>query len=183
MIRAAWLGALALVFAGCMPGSEPGSEYMPDMARGPAYKAFAPNPATRDGRTLMRPVAGTIARGRPPLHFQKTEEDALRAGHDVPNPYHPTPDVLEKGKALYEIYCQVCHGAEGKGNGPIAGKIPPPPSYKSERVIAFLPGRIFHVISMGSNKMPSYSAQLAPDERWQIVTYVRTTLQGLGEVP
>jgi mono/diheme cytochrome c family protein len=44
--------------------------------------------------------------------------------------------------------------------------------------MGFAPGRIFHVITLGSGKMPSYATQLKPDERWKIVTYVYTTLQG-----
>jgi mono/diheme cytochrome c family protein len=47
----------------------------------------------------------------------------------------------------------------------------------------FAPGRIFHVITLGSGKMPSYAAQLSADERWKIVTYVYTTLQKRGDEP
>jgi len=61
--KAISVGALILVLglitilAGCgASGNSRAYEYMPDMARGPAYKAFAPNPVTRDGLTLQRPV-------------------------------------------------------------------------------------------------------------------------------
>lgn len=172
------IACVVCALAACQPGDEPGAEYMPDMARGPAYKAFAPNPAMRNGITLQRPVAGTIARGAPPLHYGKGEAEAIRAGVELRNPHSGTPHELEKGKALYETYCAVCHGLQGKGDGPIASKIPPPPAYRSERVRGFAPGRIFHVITMGSNKMPSYAVQLAPDDRWLVVTYVRAVLQG-----
>jgi mono/diheme cytochrome c family protein len=171
---------LSLVLA-CEPGDQPGPEYMPDMARGPAYKAFAPNQATRSGITLQRPVVGTIKRGYQPFHYGKGETEAARAGAELYNLFHATAPVLAKGKALFEIYCLVCHGEQGKGDGPIASKIPPPPSYKSDRLLQFLPGRIFHVITMGANKMPSYAAQLAPEERWQVITYIRAELQGLPE--
>jgi len=46
--------------------------------------------------------------------------------------------------------------------------------------MAFPAGRIFHVITRGSGKMPSHAAQLSPDERWKIVAYVKATLQGDG---
>jgi mono/diheme cytochrome c family protein len=156
---------------------------MPDMARGPAYEAFAPNPTTRDGLTLQRPVPGTIARGHRPFHYRAGEEEAARAGRELSNPFRATGEVLEEGKALYQIYCLVCHGEGGTGDGPVAGKIPIPPSYRSERLMGFPPGRLFHVVTLGSGKMPSYSAQLSADERWKVVTYVRASLQGLPEVP
>ena len=172
---------LALGLAACKPGEQPGSEYMPDMARGPAYKAFAPNPATRNGITLQRPVAGTIARGHTPFPYGASPSEAERAGAELQNPHHPTAVTLAKGKALYQIYCAVCHGAEGKGDGPIAAKIPPPPPYRSARLLAYPVGRLFHVISKGAGKMPSYATQLAPDDRWLVATYVHAELQGLPE--
>jgi mono/diheme cytochrome c family protein len=185
MTRVFWastlVSVLAAAVAACQPGEQPGSEYIEDMARGPAYKAFAPNQATRNGITLQHPVAGTIARGYHPFHYGKGDAEAERAGRELTNPFHPDPPTLEKGKLLYETYCLVCHGAQGKGDGPIASKIPPPTSYKSERVMGFLPGRIFHVITLGSNKMPSYAAQLSPEDRWLIITYVRKALQELVE--
>ena len=175
---------LAAGVAACQPGEQPGSEYIEDMARGPAYKAFAPNQATRNGITLQHPVAGTIARGYHPFRYGKGDTEAARAGRELTNPFHQDDAaVLDKGKVLYETYCLVCHGAEGKGDGPIASKIPPPTSYKSERVMGFLPGRIFHVITLGSNKMPSYAAQLSPEDRWLIITYIREKLQQLVEPP
>jgi mono/diheme cytochrome c family protein len=183
--RATWaiVASIACVaaLAACQPGDQPGSEYMPDMARSPRYNAFAPNGVTHNGITLQRPVPGTIARGYHPFHYSKGDAEGERAGRELTDPFHPTPAILDKGKALYETYCLVCHGAEGKGDGPIASKIPPPPSYKSDRLIGFLPGRIFQVVTLGSNKMPSYAAQLSPDDRWLIITYVRAVLQGLPE--
>ncbi|MEA2695882.1 MAG: hypothetical protein QOI66_153 [Myxococcales bacterium] len=153
-------------------------EYMPDMVRSPSYKAFAPNLATGDGLTLRRPVPGTIARGQHPFHFLPGEPEAIRAGAALRSPLAPTPSVLDDGKGLFGIYCTPCHGDSGKSDGPLAGKIPPPPAYRSERVMAFTPGRMFHVLTLGSGKMPSYAAQLSPDERWKVIAYVRTTLQG-----
>lgn len=169
-------------------GNERAREYMPDMARGPAYKAFAPNTATRTGLTLQAPVAGTIARGHRPFqfHYLPGEEEAARAGRELANPLPLTAATLEDGRGLYQTYCLVCHGASGKGDGPlvVSGKIPTPPSYTSERVAPFPPGRLFHVVTMGTlsptgaQKMPSYAALLTPNERWKVVGYVASKLQG-----
>ena len=174
--------AVIVAAAGCGASTQTrGFEYMPDMARDPAYKAFAPNPVTRDGLTLQRPVAGTIARGYQPVHYSLGEDEAARAGRELRNPYPAKAQTLAEGKALYEIYCLPCHGERGKGDGPISDKIPRPPSYTSDRLLKFPSGRIFHVITRGAGKMPSYAAQLSADERWKVVTYVHTSLQGLGE--
>ena len=59
---------------------------MPDMVYSLAYDSFAPNPNTRDGLTLQRPVKGTIPRGYLPLHCAATEADAVRAGRELVNP-------------------------------------------------------------------------------------------------
>ena len=181
MNRLTFATLLASVLAACQPGDKPGAEYIEDMARGPSYKAFAPNAATRNGITLQRPVPGTIARGYHPFHYGKGDAEGERAGRELTDPFHPDEPTLAKGKVLYETYCLVCHGEKGKGDGPIATKIPPPSSYKSDRVMGFLPGRLYQVITMGSNKMPSYAAQLSPEDRWLIITYIRAELQELQE--
>ena len=181
---ASCLATLSAVFCliGC--GATPerlAFEYMPDMARGPAYKAYAPNFITRDGLTLQQAVAGTIPRGSHPFHYGPGEDEAARAGRELQNPYHASPQTLEEGKALFQTYCAVCHGMQGKGDGPISDKIPPPPSYLSERLMQFPPGRIFHVMTLGTGKMPSHASQLSFDERWKVVTYVHGVLQGFND--
>jgi mono/diheme cytochrome c family protein len=177
-VRIAAISCLALV-AACQAGGENRArEYFPDMVRGPAYKAFAPNLALKDGLTLQRPVVGTIARGQQPFHFGAGEGEAIRAGQILSNPLPATAATLEDGRGLFQIYCVVCHGPSGKGDGPLAGKIPPPADYRSERVQPFPPGRMFHVLTSGSGKMPSYAGLLSPDERWKVIAYVQTRLQG-----
>lgn len=178
-MNAVRLGLLLLGVAACKPGAKPGTEYMPDMAYSRSYKAFAPNPAMRNGVTLQRPVPGTIARGHAPFPYGASAGEAERAGAELENPLAATAANLDKGKALYGIYCAVCHGAEGKGDGPISSKIPPPPDYRSARLLAYPVGRLYHVISRGAGKMPAYASLLAPEDRWLVATYVRAALQGM----
>src|SRR5690348_3381589 len=122
------LAAVIAALAGCGASSQNRAyEYMPDMARDPAYKAYAPNSITRDGLTLQVPVTGTIPRGYQPFHYGPGEQEAIRAGRELKNPYRPTATTMAEGKALFETYCLVCHGPQGRGDGPISSKIPTPP--------------------------------------------------------
>jgi len=182
---ARWVLAILLAAAAIACGGtseKRGFEYVRDMTYSLPYDSFAPNPVTRDGLTLQRPVRGTIARGQMPLHYAATPEDAERAGRELNNPIATTARTASDGQALFEIYCVVCHGKEGAGDGPLVPKIPNPPAYTSSRVRTFPPGRIFHVITYGSGRMPSYASQLSVNDRWLIAAHVQT-LQRLEERP
>ena len=149
-----------------------GMEYMPDMAYSVPYNSFARNPVTRDGKTVQAPVAGTVPRGFQPFRYAATPEEAVRAGRELRNPMAPSSEALAQGHALYETFCVVCHGEQGQGDGPLVPRIPNPPAYTSERVRTMAPGQIFHVISRGSGRMPSYAAQIPSEQRWLIVLHV-----------
>jgi mono/diheme cytochrome c family protein len=156
----------------------PGYEFIPDMARSVPYDAYAPNPVTRDGKTLQPPVAGTIAWGGPlPFHYAATPEDALRAGRELRNPLPASQAVLARGRVVYQTFCAVCHGVRGAGDGPLIPKFPNPPTYTSGHLLDMPDGQIFHVITRGSGMMPAYGGQIAPEDRWKAVHWLRT-LQG-----
>src|SRR5437867_1065616 len=87
LISAAALLFPVMALVGCTSSFQQRAyEYMPDMVRDPAYKAFAPNTVTRDGLTLQRPVAGAIPRGYTPFHYGRGEAEAERAGRDLQIP-------------------------------------------------------------------------------------------------
>jgi mono/diheme cytochrome c family protein len=170
-----WVAATGAIVAVTSASSDAGRramEYMPDMAYSLPYNSFAPNAVTRDGKTLQPSVAGTVPRGFHPFRYGATPEEALRAGRELRSPVAGTPETLTQGRELYETFCLVCHGSRGRGDGPLVPKIPNPPAYTSARVRAMAPGQIFHVISRGSGRMPSYAAQIPYEQRWLIVLYV-----------
>lgn len=169
--------AFVLVIAawGCSGGrSQRGYEYMPDMTASVPYDTFARNPVTKTGMTQQVPVRGTIPRGFLPIHYARTPEDAERAGRELSYPRPPDAAAVEQGKRQYETFCAVCHGASGDGDGPLVPLIPNPPAYSSERVRAMPPGRLFHVVTFGSGRMPAYASQVPAADRWSIVAYVQT---------
>ena len=159
---------------GCRTDSHVRSyEYMPDMARSIPYDSFASNPVTRNRQTLQLPPPGTVARGFVPLPYLPTREDAERAGRELDNPVEVSARSLDEGRALYETFCAVCHGATGDGDGPLVPKIPNPPAYHSAAVRGLPAGHVFHVITYGSGRMPSYASQVTREERWKIVSHVQ----------
>lgn len=176
--RGAVLALAALAAAACDHRRAPAIEYMPDMAHSLPYDSFAPNPNTRDGKTLLAPVAGTVPRGFLPLHFLATAEDAERAGRELHDPAGRVPPDPARGRALYATFCSVCHGPRGMADGPLVPRIGTPPAYTSERVRGMAPGQLFHVITYGSGRMPSYAAQVPSDDRWRIVRHVLALSRG-----
>ena len=126
------------------------------------------------------PVEGTVPMGDAfqPYRFdpgESAEDAAQKAGEKLENPLEPTMAVLERGEKLFNTFCIVCHGERAEGDGPVVGPdwFPAPPSLLTKGALAYPDGRIYHVITKGQNKMPSYADSLEPDERWAVVLYVR----------
>lgn len=103
--------------------------------------------------------------------------DRIEAGKKLSNPIEPTPTAIENGKKLYQIYCTLCHGPDGKGGGPVAGKFVPPPDLTLEVFRKRQDGFIYQTITDGGPLMPGQGDALQLRERWEIVIYLRR-LQG-----
>jgi mono/diheme cytochrome c family protein len=89
-------------------------------------------------------------------------------------PFPVTREVLERGRARYNIYCSPCHDYTGSGRGMIVQRgFPPPPSYHIERLRQAPAGHFFEVMTNGFGAMYSYSGRITPEDRWAIVAYIR----------
>ncbi len=127
-----------------------------------------------DEGQMRTPPAGTVSRGHPPYKYQN---DPTGADHD-PNPYGSdrSPEFLTFGRKYYDIYCAVCHGVTGDGNGPVAEKMAVKPrNLVTPDALAYSDGRIYYAIVAGRGVMGAYASQI-PDvkTRWAIVNYVRS---------
>ncbi|MCH1495596.1 MAG: DUF3341 domain-containing protein [Rubripirellula sp.] len=99
------------------------------------------------------------------------------------NPLGNSKEVLLQGEKYFGIYCSVCHGMNGGGNGLVnrrAQKILsqtwiPPSSLHQESLYSnqYPDGKLFSTISNGIRKMPGYAGQIKAEDRWAIVAYVR----------
>ena len=104
---------------------------------------------------------------------------APAAAKRLRNPVQHNTQNIENGRALYEVNCQVCHAADGKGaefNRQSKIKVP---DLTSRYVTKLADGEIFHVITYGivSSGMPAYRAKMSDQERWQLVHYLRQLSQ------
>ena len=93
-------------------------------------------------------------------------------------PINPIPAdevSLQRGKILYDIHCQVCHGAEGHGNGPLANYFDrTPQNLTSSQILAEFDGSVYLTIMNGFGQMPALFENLSPHESWDVVNYVHT---------
>ncbi|MEJ7618797.1 MAG: cytochrome c [Pyrinomonadaceae bacterium] len=112
-----------------------------------------------------------------------------RGGTDVDSfPFPINQAVLERGRERYQIFCSMCHGATGTGDGMVVRRgYRQPPSYHTDQLRQAPVGHFFDVITNGWGSMPNYASQSPARDRWAIVAYIRTlqlSEQGsLAEMP
>ena len=162
--QTAALCSLALAGNGCRQ----------DMYNQPKYKPLRPDEFFAD-QTSARPLPPhTVPRGHldeDTVFFTgKNDDGTLTASFPVPI----SADVLKRGQERYNIYCAVCHGAAGEGDGMIVRRgYPPPPSYHIDRLRNAPPGYLYTVITNGYGIMYSYASRVEPRDRWAIAAYIR----------
>jgi len=165
---------LALVLVTACTSSKPRYEYAPDMVDSLAYESFSASPVTRDGKTMIAPAPGTIARGAKPFRYDPGPGEAARAGRELVNPVQRTDEALARGDRMFQIFCTPCHGARGLGDGPMIPAFSKPPSLLDVRARTLPDGHIFHIISRGQNQMPAHAIQITPEDRWKIIHFIRS---------
>jgi hypothetical protein len=130
----------------------------------------------KDGFGMRMPVSGTVLRGNVPYTIRTQEEGGV-----LVNPYPRTEEVLVHGRQTYNTYCVVCHGILGDGHPTLTAAYgAKPANLVSQQIIDLPDGQIYHVVRIGRNAMPSYSADLAENERWATVHYIRTLQRAMN---
>ncbi len=91
----------------------------------------------------------------------------------VVNPVKPSPESIASGKGLFEKNCAKCHGLQGHGDGKMAKILTTKPADLTKRLSMQTDGEIFWKASEGKNPMPAFKKDLKPEERWNVVNFVR----------
>jgi mono/diheme cytochrome c family protein len=139
------------------------------------HKQFKVNPQQtstlfKDGRSMQRPVDGTVARGYMPYEYAGMPDSLVKL---LSNPVAMNEKSIERGKKQFNTYCSPCHGYFGAGDSRLNNQFPNPPTLHSKKVREWADGNIYHVITNGQNVMPSYAKQISRDDRWAIINYIR----------
>ncbi len=100
----------------------------------------------------------------------------LIARQPASEPIPATADSLQRGQVQFNLVCVPCHGATGKGNGPVSPFFPnkKPADLTSAPIQSLSDDDIFLVITQGFGLMPSMAENLDVQDRWDVINHVRT---------
>ncbi|MCM8747795.1 copper resistance protein CopC [Thermomicrobiaceae bacterium CFH 74404] len=94
------------------------------------------------------------------------------------NPIPATPESIAAGQELFVANCAVCHGASGRGDGPAAASLDWPQINMdlTAHLYQHTDGDLYWWIREGKagTPMPGFKNQLADEEIWHLVNYLRT---------
>lgn len=171
-----------------------------DMQDQPRYKSFKQNDFFKDKKAMRELPEGTVPRGylREDKAFYTGKTEAGQNSNPAPTttpmtdaagntlatdfsglvtefPVPVTKELIDRGEQRYKVFCIVCHGPVGNGDGMIVRRgFSKPPTYNDDRLRNAPVGHFFDVITNGQGKMNSYASQIPPADRWAIVAYIRT---------
>ena len=126
------------------------------------------SPAVLPYERPMTPPLGSLPVNGPQILSRMQARDSLT------NPLRVTPEALDAGERLYGIYCGMCHGGTGAGDGMVAEYFRRVPDLNASYIQGYTDGSIYSILRLRGFNMPSYADALSVEERWALVHYVRT---------
>ena len=144
-----------------------------DMYVQPYKRPLQESPVFPDHAASRPLVPNTVSREDPAA--VGSAETGFQNGqlvNDLPVPV--TTELLVRGQERFGIYCAVCHGDDGYGQGMIVQRgFPAPPSFHTDRLREAPAGHFFDVMTHGYGVMYPYASRVTPEDRWAITAYIR----------
>jgi mono/diheme cytochrome c family protein len=111
----------------------------------------------------------------------KDEKNAAPAEYKIPpeaaakaNPVKPTDESLARGKKMYGVDCEMCHGKRGDGKGDLGGDYKTIPDFTNgEAMKKRSDGELFYITRNGKGDMPPEDNRAKDDDVWNMVNYVK----------
>ncbi len=130
----------------------------------------------------LMPVEGTVPITGAEVSLSLTNPADLPAINALMNPVASTSESLERGRDRFEIYCALCHGMEGAGDGPVnAAMFGAAPALTTDNARSYSDGYLYTMVkSARGGLMPAHGDKIRGDDRWHVVNYVRA-LQGAAQ--
>lgn len=93
-------------------------------------------------------------------------------------------DLLPRGEHQFQIFCAVCHGADGSGHSVMAANLPDStPSLLIGHAVESSDSELLDVLSHGRNRMPAFDWAMPAVDRQSVVAFVRMLQQKGDAVP
>jgi mono/diheme cytochrome c family protein len=186
-VRTLAIPLLLLWVAGC-------EDPVSDMGLQRKYQTYQPAEEAQfaDGKSARPIPEGTLPRPPdqvPGVPYAQLHADAVPQTNDpldlaTPNPLPIDRETVEAGRLQFDIFCAVCHGRLGHGDGMIVRRgVTRPPSFHVDRLRAAPDAHYYNVITRGYGAMFAYADRVPPTARWQIATYVRALQAASATAP
>lgn len=124
----------------------------------------------RDADTTAIPTAGV---DRPLAGVAMTPEDRDAFAARFVNPQASDDSSIARGLRKFGKTCVPCHGKSMAGDGAAAALFMPPPDLLAAPTRARKDGYIYSYVRHGGVVMPSYGAQVTPQEAYDLINYIR----------
>ena len=92
------------------------------------------------------------------------------------NPIIPDAESVAIGESIFQENCIPCHGPRGRGDGPSAFNLNPPPAdFGAGHTETHADGDLYYWIREGveDSAMPAFGDKFTKEEAWHLVNYVR----------
>lgn len=182
-----------------MPSDKPRVHIIQNMDNMSRFKAQQASPLFLDGRAMRPPMDGTVARG------ELVEDEHKRLGWSgdawattLPEGLDPDMRLMERGRERFGIYCSICHGIAGYGDGIVHQRADAllsnptiangttwvqPKNIHDPEVRVQPIGQIYSSITNGIRNMAGYASQIPIEDRWAIAFYVKALQRSQNAAP
>ena len=99
-----------------------------------------------------------------------------RVAPSAVNPIPPDNASVSAGREIYEAECVSCHGPAGRGDGPLAATLDPPPLDLVIHVPLHLDDALFGFVFNGieGTAMPAFGERYGELDTWHIINFIQT---------